>query len=115
MPEALSWMVFCEDVNARRIEPYNIFRHTGFKKECVKAAQTFDKDKDGFSKEIMRWLKYYFWSKCEWEIVLSSWPVDDRTPKEKIDVCDQVLLNFDAFVDYIWERKGLLVKEASEL
>ena len=48
---------------------------------------------------------YYFWSKCEWEIILSDWPPSDTFCKEKIDVFDQVMLNWDIFVDYIWNNR----------
>ena len=107
----LEWFVYCEDVNRRVIEPYNIFSHSGFLKDCCKAAKSYPKDKDGFSSEVQRWLKYYYWAKCEWEIILSAWPNDESAQREKIDVYDQVMLNFDVFIDYLLENKHLL-KEA---
>ena len=107
----LEWFVYCEDVNRRVIEPYNIFNHVGFLKDCCKAAEMHSDNKDVFAAEVERWLKYYYWAKCEWEIILSSWPNDERTKKEKIDVYDQVMLNFDVFIDYLWNNKHLL-KEA---
>ena len=114
MKEELIWLVFCEDINARKIGTYNVFRHSGFRDDCRKSAKKCGDDREAFAAEVMRWLKYNFWSKCEWEIVLSSWPNDERTPKEKIDVYDQVSLNFGAFIDYLWERRGLLKKERKE-
>lgn len=105
------WFVYCEDVNRRVIEPYNIFRHGGFLGDCRKEIEKHRDDKRGFSIEVQRWLKYYFWAKCEWEIILSSWPKDDRAKKEKIDVYDQVMLNFDVFIDYLWQHRDLLNKE----
>ena len=77
---------------------------------------------------------YYFWCKCEWETVITSWPPHitmkeldrlntereketekyNREPyclyvepdiSEKIDVYQQVMNNFDIFVDYVWGFK----------
>ena len=74
---------------------------------------------------------YHFWSKSEWEIALTDWPTHidvkevarlqkeldehfgrwNREPysidvhlrvAEKIDVFDQVMLNWDIFIDYLW-------------
>ena len=49
---------------------------------------------------------YYFWSKCEYEIIVTCNPEWDRFKKEKIDVYDQLQLNWNKFVDYIWENKN---------
>lgn len=48
---------------------------------------------------------YYFWSKCEWEIIISGWPPRDDFNDAKIDVYDQVKLNWDKFVDYTWDHR----------
>ena len=42
---------------------------------------------------------YYFWSKCEWEIVVSEWP--NNTKGSKIDVFTQLRLNWDEFINYV--------------
>jgi hypothetical protein len=52
---------------------------------------------------------YYFWSKAEWEIIISSWPNRDND-ELKIDVFDQVMLNWEAFVDYCWSNKKKILK-----
>lgn len=46
---------------------------------------------------------YYFWSKCEWEIILSDFPPSDRFKKKKVDVYEQVMLNWDKFINYLWK------------
>lgn len=49
---------------------------------------------------------YWFWSKCEYEIVISPWVGRNKEEAEvKIDIHDQVMLNFDRFVDYCWSFK----------
>lgn len=69
-------------------------------------------------------LMYYFWSKSEWEIILTSWPpyltsaqVEelknlkeankyresvDLEIAEKIDIYDQIMNNWEPFILYIW-------------
>lgn len=37
--------------------------------------------------------KYQFWSRCQYEIILSSWPGQDV--QKKIDVFDQIMMNID--------------------
>ena len=90
--------------------------------------------KDKFAEELRRSLFYYFGSKCEWEVVITSWvphitisELDrlnaereetlkkyNRNPYslyvnpevgEKVDVYEQVRLNWNVFVDYVWSHK----------
>lgn len=37
--------------------------------------------------------KYQFWSRCQYEIIISSWPTQDT--QKKIDVFDQIMMNID--------------------
>ena len=73
---------------------------------------------------------YYFWSKSEYEIVITSFPpyIDKKeiekltkTNKKireavnldtgkKIDIFDQIMINQDKFIDYLWNNKKLLKK-----
>lgn len=43
---------------------------------------------------------YMFWSKCEYEMIIHGWPV--RKNDEKIDIYEQLQLNWDVFVDYFY-------------
>lgn len=70
----LCWNVYCGNFNAREIKVYNVFDHFGFYNACVKAKKKFRDDKEGFAEEVRSNLMYYFWSKCEWEILLDRWP-----------------------------------------
>ena len=111
----LTWNAYYEDFNGRRISTFNIFEHTAFFDGCVKAAKKCT-TKEDFSEMVRREMMYYFWSKCEWEIILTSWPPtrpEVNFRDEKIDVYDQVRLNWDVFIDWLWEnRKELKKKKA---
>ena len=129
----LEWNVYYEDFNAKTIRPLNVFQHHGFcedVEEAMKKSLTYEK----FSHEIKRSAQYYFWSKSEYEVVITSWPpyieteeellrlVNEKANKfllgqstkylnirpvvgEKIDIYDQLMLNWDRFIDYLWREK----------
>jgi hypothetical protein len=97
------WNVYVDDINARRIKQFNIFNHYSFNEGVKKAYKKYKNDFAAFAEGVRRELQYYFWSKCEWEIVLSDFPPSDRFQKEKIDVYDQVMLNWDIFIQYVWD------------
>ena len=151
----LCWNVYMSDFNKREIKVVNIFDHGSFYGECVRAKKKFKDDKEGFAKEVKGWLHYFFWAKCEYEIILDHWPdgewgdlrkrmkvseliemykqaglkyeswrinenVMDREVtvkvfpewnkfyEEKIDICQQVMNNWDIFIDYLWDHRSEL-------
>ena len=104
----LTWNVYIEDINKRCIEVHNIFNHSRFVDDLKKARNKFKDDKEGFTEQLRRELMYYYWSKCEWEVIITSWPPprpDSEFDDMKIDVYDQILLNWRVFVDYVWEHR----------
>lgn len=149
----LCWNVYVGDFNSGKMKLYNIFNHCAFYDDCVKAKKRFRDDQEGFAKEVRGSLMYYFWSKCEWEVVLQHWPSGEiyglrkiltlekmyhdlkysedklfaagdrrfeirvfpehnRFVDLKIDAYQQVMNNWDVFIDYLWEhRKELRVKK----
>ena len=124
----LEWNVFFEDVNAKQIIKFNIFNHRDFC-ESVEKILKMKISRADFAKRIERELMYYFWSKSEYEIVLTSWPPyiseDERnrvnqeaalreskgwdnhihdvnlTVRKKVDIYEQIMLNFEKFIDYL--------------
>lgn len=105
----LEWYVYLEDINKRIIITYNVFNHYSFYEDLKKIIKKYKTIED-FSKELKRICMYYFWSKCEYEIILTCWPKWDKFKEEKIDVYSQLNLNWDKFVNYIWENKKKILK-----
>lgn len=126
----MKWYVYRENANTKRIEIYNIFDHASFKADVQEAYAT-SKTKDEFVERLKRSLMYYFWSKCEYEVVITDWPTHVSVEEvermsaeivkyetdyghkpystgvnlkvaEKIDIYDQVRLNWLSFVNYVW-------------
>lgn len=106
----LEWNCYYENINTRKIVPFNIFRHHFFLLGCAKVAREWT-DKSAFAIAIKSELMYYYWSKCEWEILLTSWTSPEDTKSQvKIDVYHQIMLNFNHFIDYLWENRAELKK-----
>lgn len=98
------WNVYVEDFNGE-IASYNIFNHGGFWESVKKDFKKYRDDFDGFSAKVQRELMYYFWAKCEWEVIISEWPPRTKgvNHQKKVDVHDQVLLNYEKFIQYLWD------------
>ena len=148
----LIWNVFYEDVNSNKIIVFNIFEHGSFfndliniKKELKKQFGNKDEDilssKEAFKffeEKVSRSLFYYYGSKSEWEVIITSWPpfveseeidrlVQEREERiekwgefyrtdvrlntaTKIDVDDQLKINWVQFMDYLWNNLDLIKK-----
>lgn len=101
----LKWFVFVEDINMKRIKVYNIFEHKDFMEDCDNAWENYKNKHHNFAKfyeDIDSILMYYFWCKCEWEIILSNFPPSDSFKNKKVDVYQQVKINWDKFIDYLF-------------
>lgn len=101
----LEWFVFVEDINRKQIKVYNIFEHKDFMEDCDGAWENYKNKHHDFSRyqeDIDGILMYYFWCKCEWEIILSNFPPSDSFQKKKIDVYQQVKINWKKFMDYLF-------------
>lgn len=101
------WMVFYHNSNASEIQAYNVLKHSGVRKDIVKATKEC-KTKEEFSEKLRRTMMYYYWSKSEWEIIIGPWCGGNNTKEIKVDVYEQVLNNWDIFLEYVWnERKKI--------
>lgn len=108
----MKWNVYYHDINRRKMTTFNIFNHYGFRRAVKEAVKKYRK-KDEFIEQLKRELMYFFWSKSEYEIIIAPWVGGDREKEaEKIDIYEQVMMNYDIFSEYIWKnRKELLIKE----
>lgn len=100
----LSWNVFYGDWNSKDIKTFNIFSDY-ILNEIKNAYKKFSTDKEKFFEEVRHILMYYYWSKCEWETVISHWPTSPNFNSKKIDVYWQIYLNWDSFCEYLWNHK----------
>lgn len=104
----LEWNVYVESINSRKILPFNVFNHHFFTLGCAKVAKKC-MSKTEFAEKVKRELMYYYWSKCEWEVLLASWTSpEDKKTHYKIDVYNQIMLNYPRFIDYLWDNRKIL-------
>lgn len=99
----MQWNVFRYDINKKEICVWNIFEHYNFAEEVAAHLKKCD-TKEAFEKELRSSLMYYFWSKAEYEVIVSDWPHTDSS-EVKVDIYQQVMNNWDIFLDYIWEAR----------
>ena len=57
-------------------------------------------------KQLDRQCMYYFWSKCEYEVIVSAWPPRDGSDR-KIDIYTQLKENWDIFKDIVFRELKL--------
>ena len=98
----LEWYVYVFDVNSRHVYHMNIFNHGGFNRaiKAILRDPIENYDKNMFTSAVRGELMYYFWSKVEYEVEIGDVMFDKN--KTKIDVYDQVMMNWDKFIDYLW-------------
>lgn len=105
------WNVYTYNINSRKIETFNIFKHGRFYKNIKEDLQIY-RDKSEFAERLKSNLVYYFWSKSEWEILISPWIGGNREKDSiKVDVFSQVNNNFEILLDYVWNNKSEILKE----
>ena len=126
----LSWNVFYEDINKRSIIIKDIF-DGGYYERVARDLKAKLADKSAFADSFRNELMRQFGGRAEYEIVITSWPphvnVDDITTVQKrieaeeaawgkkpnmtivplscnrkVDIFEQLDLNWDQFIDYIW-------------
>lgn len=128
----LSWNVYEFDDSNRGLKVFNVFDHHSFNFYVEKLLKK-DLSKEEFAEQLRREAQYYYWAKSEWEfIVTDTQPYIDRreldslisecylqrskadppcrrshvnlSNSDKIDVYDQLCLNWDEFADYVWSH-----------
>ena len=121
----LEWNVYRYNINRNTIDVFNVFTHWSFAKD-VDDIMNRNLSYDEFSKELNSVAMYYFWCKFEHEIVVTSFPPYinkkeisrianecDMHPYRtnvnldngmKVDVYEQLKLNWDRFASYIYGR-----------
>ena len=105
----LVWNVYRENFNHKKIEVCNVFNcSVRFNDDLIRIYKEHSNNKEKFLDEVKSSLMYSYWSKCEYEIILSSWPPRKDFKEEKIDIYNQIMINWDIFSEYIWNNKELI-------
>lgn len=81
------------DANSDKITPYDIMPYLV---RCYEKKEDKPKTYTEFKKFILDNIMYMWWSRCQYEILISDWSCQKYT--EKIDVHTQVKMNIDVIV-----------------
>lgn len=60
---------------------------------------------EAYEQILDRECMYHYWSKCEWEVIVSAWPPRDGSDK-KIDVYSQLKANWEQFKNIVIKDLG---------
>lgn len=104
---SLEWNVIRYNMNARKIEPFNIFDHYSFRKDVEKLLDKTNISREDFEEKLRKELMYYFWAKAEHEILIRAWCGGNGDEEVKIDIYEQVMWNWDRFVEYVWKKRNI--------
>lgn len=91
------------DFNRNELKSYDVLPY--FRREYEKCKKeekpvTIDEWKEFIRQEGM----YMFWSRCEYEIIISPWPPQKKDVSVKIDVWQQIKNNLDLIVKLLMEE-----------
>lgn len=128
----LSWKVIMEDPNQQKIIYYDLFKGNHWitvARELKLQYPIFQAWSDAFRQKLMS----QYWSRCEYEVVVTSWPpyinvedikklqdeVEEKEKKwgnkplrvnitptvaKKIDIFEQLDANWAVFSQYVWRN-----------
>ena len=108
-----SYNVWIWSFNADSLESYDVV--PTFLMELKKLKPKYrPKSKEDLDEVLESDARYYFWSKCEYEMIIHGWPV--RKNDQKVDVYQQLKLNWPIFLDFFWEQvyKPMFLKKATK-
>lgn len=96
----LSWYALFWDSNSQKVLYFNIFTHYIIDNLLKEIKKKTVYDRLTLKKHLTADFKYYFWSKAEFEFMISELGTCDHA--EKIDIWRQIEPNLDKIVDYVY-------------
>lgn len=105
--EQTPFYVIVDDVNRREFVKYDVMPYLVNKYKNLKKNErptTFEDCKTS----VMAWAKYMYWARCQYEIILSDWPCQQR--HKKVDAYWQIENNIAIVTRVFMENVGLIPK-----
>lgn len=97
----LEWYVLRVDCNSHKVVKYNILNdeikdiiYKGIKRKEINTYAELKARLD-------RWMHYYYWCKCECEMLIGSLFFKSEDELEKVDMYRQIEPNLDRIAEYI--------------
>lgn len=94
-----SFYVINGDFNTMKFEPYNIIPYLIEKYNgSDNKPNTFEE----FKEFIVKWSRYQFWARAQYEIIISAWPpTKDGRERDKWDIHRQIMMNLDIITEIV--------------
>ena len=90
------------NINKKEFEHYDIMPYLIEEYKKKKKKKKHPKTFDEFKKFIEGASMYMYWSRCEYELILTSWPCEDK--KEKINIHNQIMMNIDVITNLLMDN-----------
>ena len=107
----MGWICQHFDCNAQVIKNYDVLK---YRERAIKQMKKKSNTKEEFASLLKREMMYYYWSKCEWElimhptddgrIILSPWVGCREPEKVSVDVTDREDFDWKGFARYHCNR-----------
>ena len=68
-PGDMHWFIMYYNSNAKQFQSYDVLK---YKENFIKKLKKKVTSREEFTEKMKLEMMYYFWSKCEWEVVLSN-------------------------------------------
>lgn len=102
----IEYRVILWNVNTDRVEHYDIMPYLyrrleekRKKRQITLKDLTLEKLKEFIDNES----KYQFWARCQYEVILSSWPPRENGHRHKMDVYEQIHMNLDNIAKLMYD------------
>lgn len=98
--------VINENINAKEFDKYDVMPYLISCYDEVKRKKTKPTTFDEFKEFVKDNSMYMYWSRCQYEVVLQSWPCGNND--KKIDVHWQLMMNLDLVTRLLMENVGAI-------
>lgn len=106
------WYVFVSDFNTKTIKTFNVFHSHNFLTGCKESFKKYKlpEQYNELAESIRHDAMYSFWSKSEYEIVITELMDRPDFNEVKIDVYQQLMLNWEPFIRYTIDHKAYFLR-----
>ena len=101
MMKMAEYNVYYHEVNGNKIKTFNVLSENGVIHNFIKKCRKKDMSKEEFNDVLKRECMYWYWCKCEWEVVIKEWV--GKEVEKKIDVFQQLEINWNVFSEICWK------------
>lgn len=94
------------DFGSKNLVPYDILPYLSQEWGKLKPSK-----KKEASQDLQGWvdkeLRYQFWGRCQYEMLILPWPPRDDDSPKKVDIYDQCVPNLELIIKLFKENEGI--------